>query len=132
MRNVDFIGFQNQTQCRDLIARAAVVIIPSVCYENFPRVVVEAFCRGVGIIASRLGSLAELIQDGQTGLLFNAGDAGDLQRAVLQYFESPAKMNNVEDNARRAFESKYTPQANYRTLKGIYNDVIARTHKSKN
>lgn len=129
--NVEFLGFQNQVQCQDLMARAAVVVIPSVCYENFPRVVVEAFCRGVGIIASRLGSLAELIQDGRTGLLFNAGDSQDLQRAVRQYFENPVRINHFEKNARSVFEEKYTPQANYETLKGIYQDVIARKNRSK-
>ncbi|MBL8012450.1 MAG: glycosyltransferase family 4 protein [Candidatus Omnitrophica bacterium] len=124
--NVEFVGFQSQTECQKLMERAAVVIIPSVCYENFPRVVVEAFCRGVGIVASRLGSLAELVEDGKTGLLFKAGDPADLQRAVIQYFENPVRIKEFGSNARMTFEEKYTPQANYETLKGIYQNVINR------
>lgn len=127
LTNVEFLGFLNQTQCQDVLSQASVVIIPSVCYENFPRIVVEAFSCGVPVVASRLGSLAELIEDGETGLLVEAGNAEAIHRAVRRCFDNKIKAAYMGDNARRVFEEKYTAKANYQKLIGIYEDVVERT-----
>lgn len=124
LNNVEFLGFLNQSQCQDVLSKASALVIPSVCYENFPRVVVEAFSRGVPVIASRLGSLAELVEDGKTGLLVEPGDAAAIQRAVRKFFEDRNTMAAMGEEARRVFEQKYTAQTNYHQLIGIYGDVL--------
>ncbi len=129
LTNVEFLGLLDEHQCQQILSRAGVVLVPSVCYENFPRVVVEAFSCGVLIVASRLGSLAELIQDGQTGLLVEPGNSSQIVSAVQRCFENKMKTVFMGDNARRVFEEKYTAQANYKRIMGIYEDVISRVSK---
>ncbi len=57
---------------------AEALVMPSTWYEGFPMVIVEAFAAGLPVIASRLGSMLELIEEGSTGLLFEAGNGKDL------------------------------------------------------
>lgn len=59
-----------------------VLVVPSVWYENAPLVIAEAHAAGVPVVASRLGGMAEMIQDGRDGALFRPGDAGELARVL--------------------------------------------------
>ena len=60
-----------------LMKAAKFLVFPSECYETFGLVAVEAFACGLPVIASRLGAVAEIVDEGRTGLLFRAGDPGD-------------------------------------------------------
>lgn len=100
--------------------KAAYLVMPSICYENFPRTVVEAFACGAPVIASRLGAMAEIIEDGQTGLLFEAGNPDDLAQKMTWAEANPAAMRELGRNARREYEAKYTPEINYQQLMNIY------------
>ena len=76
------------------------------------------------VIASRLGSLAEVVKDKETGLLFDPGDAGDLA-AKLQWAQShPEAMQKMGMAARSTYEKHYTPDCNYEQLTQIYAEVI--------
>ncbi len=124
MAQVEFLGFLDQPKCQSMISEASVVVVPSVCYENFPRVVVEAFACGVPIVASRLGSLAELVEDAKTGVLVDPGSPADLGRAVRWCFENPLQISHMGDNARRVFEERFSARGNYEKLMQIYRNVI--------
>ena len=69
-----------------IVADATCLLLPSLWYEGFPRTIVEAFACGTPVIASRLGSMIDLIDDGRTGLLFEPGNAGDLVTNIRQLF----------------------------------------------
>lgn len=129
LSSVEFMGFQDQGEGQKLLAHARAIVVPSVCYENFPRVIVEAFAHGVPVLASRIGSLAELIEDGRTGVLVNPGDPADLERAVRWCFENPLKTLQMGDNARRVFEERYSARNNYEKLMEIYRDVSRKVSK---
>ncbi len=106
------------------MARAAFLVMPSDWYEGFPVTLAEAFCRGLPVIASRLGAMAEIVDDGVTGLHFTPGDPQDLAAKVRWAANHPEEMRRMGANARRAYEERYTPEANYRLLMTIYEDVI--------
>lgn len=108
----------------DEISRAAFVVLPSVWYEMFPVVVVEAFSCGVPVIASNLGGLKELVKHGVTGLLFKRGDPSDLAYAVRWALEHPNEMAQFGANARAEYAAKYTPEADYVRLSKIYKELI--------
>ncbi len=106
------------------MGRAAFLIVPSECYEAFPLVIVEAFATTLPVIGSRLGAMPELIDDGVTGLLFRPGDPADLAAKVRWAVDHPDEMRVMGANARRVYEHKYTPEANYRQLMAIYEEAI--------
>lgn len=121
---VHLLGWQEADVIVEHMRRAAWLVMPSIWYENFPRTLVEAFACGLPVIASRLGAMAELIDDGRTGLLFEPGSATALARC-LEWAEShPREMRQMGENARREYERKYTPAINYRQLVDIYRDAI--------
>jgi glycosyltransferase involved in cell wall biosynthesis len=100
--------------------KACFVILPSEWYETFGRVAIEAFACGVPVLASRLGAMAELIDDGHTGLLFRPGDAADLAATARWAMEHPAAMARMGARARQVYEALYTDEQNYRRLMEIY------------
>ena len=82
--------------------------------------IAEAFACGVPVIASRLGSMAEIVADGKTGLHFTAGDEADLAAKVEWAWTHAEEMEEMGRAARREFEKRYTGPANYKKLMEIY------------
>lgn len=107
--------------------RAAYLVIPSLCYENFPRVLVEAYASGLPVIASRLGAMAELIDDGRTGLLFDAGNPADLTEKLRWAEANPEALADMGRAARQEHEKKYTGEINHSRLAEIYHEAMLVT-----
>lgn len=119
------LGSKSQAAVLAAMREAAWLVMPSICYENFPRTLVEAFACGLPVIASRLGAMANLIEDGRTGLLFTPGDVADLARKMAWAEAHPDEMRAMGEHARREYEAKYTPEINYRQLLAIYAEAIS-------
>lgn len=98
--------------------------MPSLYYEGFPLVLAESFSCGTPVIVSRLGAMAEIVEDGKTGLLFTPGDAEDLAAKVEWAWNHPAEMAEMGKAARREYEEKYTAERNYQMLMEIYQKAI--------
>lgn len=62
----------------ELLQTLDALVVPSLCYENSPTVIFESFACHVPVIASNIEGIAELIQEGENGLTFKAGDAASL------------------------------------------------------
>ncbi|MFY9753896.1 MAG: glycosyltransferase [Candidatus Acidiferrales bacterium] len=104
---------------------ARFLVVPSICYENFPLVVAEAYACGVPVIASRLGALAEIVHDGRTGLHFTPGDPIDLAAKAQWAWDHPEEMKTMGRAARAEYEAKYTAERNCKLLLDIYDGVLA-------
>jgi glycosyltransferase involved in cell wall biosynthesis len=129
MSNVVCLGKLSKDELAAEMHRAAFLVMPSEWYEGFPMVLVEAFAYGLPVIASRMGSMAEIVADGVTGLHFEAGNANDLAVKVRWAAEHPEEMRAMGENARREYERKYTPEVNHRQLKAIYDEAINNKEK---
>ena len=124
MGSVTPMGRRGTKQVVEEMSHAAFLIMPSVNYETFGLTNIEAFSQGLPVIASRLGAMEEIIEDGITGLHFNPGDAEDLIKKVQWATEHPEEMRCMGRNARRVYEEKYTPETNYLQLMAIYQEAI--------
>jgi glycosyltransferase involved in cell wall biosynthesis len=122
---IECLGRKSPAETLDLLGQAAFVVLPSIWYENCPKTVVEALAKGTPIVASRLGALAEFVDDGRTGLLFAPGDADDLARKVEELARDPGRLVAMRAEARREYEEKYTADQNYPILMEIYRQAIA-------
>jgi glycosyltransferase involved in cell wall biosynthesis len=107
------------------IGEATFLVLPSECYENFPRVIIEAFAKGTPVIASKLGAMAEIIDDGRTGLHFKPGDHVDLVSKVRRLLADPLELAAMREAARQEFDQKFTAESNYQNLMAIYNHVLS-------
>jgi glycosyltransferase involved in cell wall biosynthesis len=125
---IEWLGRRSHDEVMAVLGDAAVLVMPSLGYETFGLVIAEAFSRGTPVIASRLGAVGELVDHGRTGLLFTAGDAGDLAAAVGQFWDEPQCATHMRQPARAEFEAKYTRERNYEQLMSIYEDVVGARH----
>ncbi len=118
------LGQKSAEEVTGEMARAAFLVMPSEWYEGFPLTLAEAFCQGLPVIASRLGAMAEVVEDGATGLHFAPGDSGDLAAKARWAAEHPVEMSGMGRNARRIYEEKYTPEINCEKLVAIYEAAV--------
>lgn len=126
----DWVGSLSQEQVFSEMRQASWLVMPSIWYENFPRTLVEAFACELPVIASRLGAMAELIDDGVTGLLFNPGDPKDLAEKIQWAEDNPEEMRRMGENARAEYEAKYTADINYKQLIAIYEQAIEESRQN--
>jgi glycosyltransferase involved in cell wall biosynthesis len=82
--NIEFLGFKNKTEVFDLIMGAAFSVCPSEWYENYPFSISESFLFSKPVVGANIGGIPELVIDGNTGLLFDAGNSAALQEKLLQ------------------------------------------------
>jgi glycosyltransferase involved in cell wall biosynthesis len=108
-----------------LVGQAVFLVLPSECYENFPRVIIEAFAKGTPVIVSKLGAMAEIVDDGRTGLHFKPGDPIDLADKVRSILGDPSKLRQMRQAGRREFDQRFTADVNYQSLVAIYERALS-------
>jgi glycosyltransferase involved in cell wall biosynthesis len=118
------LGALDAASVRREMGSAIALVLPSIWYENFPRTLVEAFSCGLPVIASRIGALAELVQDGVTGLLVEPSSASDLAAKMRWALEHPEAMREMGNRARAVYEAQYTEARNHEQLMAIYREAM--------
>ncbi len=121
---IRYLGRISQEDVLDLVGRSVSLIFPSEWYETFGRVAAEAFARGTPVVAARIGAVAEIVDDGRTGVHFNPGDPEDLARRMTWVQNNPETLAEMRVAARQEFEEKYTEERNYRLLIEAYQRAI--------
>lgn len=105
---------------------ATVLVLPSRS-EGLGRVVVEAFCRGRGVVASRVGGIPDIVEDGETGVLVPPGDAEALADALVRVFGDRALAERLGDSARVAVEPWLATPGEYaRLVRDLVESVLGR------
>jgi glycosyltransferase involved in cell wall biosynthesis len=123
---IQFLGHVPLETVYTLIGEATVLVLPSECYENFPKVIIEAFAKGTPVIASKLGAMAEIVDDGRTGLHFKPGDAADLAAKVRLLLAEPQKLARMRKAARGKFDESFRAEANHKRLMALYQLALKR------
>jgi glycosyltransferase involved in cell wall biosynthesis len=127
---ITLLGRRSLADVLELVGAAACLIMPSLWYETFGRTIIEAFAKGTPVVVSRLGALAELVEDGRTGLLFEPGNATDLADKVrLLLRQDQAALRQA---ARAAFLAKYTAERNYDMLLDLYEQAVRLAARGRN
>ncbi|MBE9052597.1 glycosyltransferase family 4 protein [Nostocales cyanobacterium LEGE 11386] len=121
---IEFLGFQDRETVFELMYDADFLVFPSIWYEGFPLTIIEAFACGLPVLAPKLGSMAEIVENGVNGLHFQAGDSVSLAAKIKWAIDNPNDIICMGKNARHTYESKYTPETNYLQLMDIYQQVI--------
>jgi glycosyltransferase involved in cell wall biosynthesis len=118
--SIDYVGAVAGGQWEHALSRACVVVVPSVWFEGYPRIVAEAFARGRPVLATRIGSLARIISNANGYLV--EPTAADLGRALDQLDD--ADLRRKGESARRHWEQHLRPDITTAALIGVYRSVI--------
>lgn len=122
--NIHFIGLRTREEVLQFMKNASLLIFPSLWYEGFPMVIVEAFATGLPVVGSGHGSMASLIDHGRTGLHFKPNSPADLARQITWAWEHEKEIQEMRGEARREYEQKYTAERNYGILIEIYKRAV--------
>jgi len=76
--NIKWLGWKNLEELKQYFEWADYTVVPSLCYENSPTVIFESLKNNTPVIASNLGGIPELIEEGKNGYLFVAGNKAEL------------------------------------------------------
>lgn len=115
---IRLLGRVGPAEVQARMRAAAYLVLPSLSYEDMPRPLVEAFANGLPVIASRIGRLAEMVEPGRNGLLFEAGSARDLARRLAWADAFPEKMRQMGECAKADYRARFLANWGYQTLFG--------------
>jgi len=104
---VQLLGHQPGLAIPGILAGHHVLIVPSQGTDALPRSAQEGMAAGLAVIASRLGGLPELIDDGHTGLLVPPGDAAALAQAIGRLAADPALRQRLAAAGRQRIEGEF-------------------------
>ena len=123
---VSFAGHRSRAEAQQMVQAARAVVLPSLAYETFGRPIVEAFAAGRPAVVSNRGAPGEIVDHGQTGLKFHAGDERALAAALNDLLASGELADRLGGNARRQYLSRYTPECNFEMLMRTYRFAMER------
>ena len=104
--NIKNVGFQTGEALEKLIREARFSVYPSEWYENCPFSVMESQMYGTPVLGANIGGIPELIRVGETGELFDNGNADDLREKLKSFWNDSAKANAYGENCwNMAFDS---------------------------
>ena len=118
-KHIEFVGFKQWDEIKELAGKARFSVIPSEWYENNPLSVIEAECFGTPILGARIGGITELINEA-TGMTFESRNAADLQNKIEAMFNHEFDYNIIAAAAQKRYDaSKY-----YNEIMKIYQSKI--------
>lgn len=121
--NVRFLGHMDRIALFEELKRAMAIILPSECYETFGLSIAEGYALGKPVIASRVGALPEIVQDGVTGWLFQPGNVEDLCSKIALIVHDRSKAAEMGREARRFAENDFNKERYYESLMRIYEEA---------
>lgn len=99
--NIECVGFKSGKELHDLISKAKFSVYPSEWYENCPFSVMESIMFATPVIASKIGGLPELVQDGVNGILFEYKNKNDLKNKISELWYDDKKSAELSENCKK-------------------------------
>ena len=119
--NIIFTGFR--TDVLEIMKACAMVVHPALCPDSLPRTIIEAAGLKKTIVASRVGGIPEIIQDGVSGILIESGNADALAEAVRTLLMQPDTARRLGVAAREKIVSCFTIEKHLARITAIYESL---------
>lgn len=120
--SVKFIPFCKDIE--DIYKEARLLVAPSVIEESFGRVIIESFACGVPVIATRVGSYTEIIEEDKNGILVDPSDSEAIADNIIKIFSNSDWAANLAINGRRKVEEMYTMEKSLEKTKEVYQRTL--------
>lgn len=119
---IEFVGRMDDDGIQRLMQQARAVLVPSLSYEGLPRSISEAFAAGVPVVASRIGAIPEVVEDGVSGLLVEG--PGEWPAALTRLLDDETS-ERLGEGAHAAWRLSLGPERNLQELEAAYRHVMA-------
>lgn len=120
---IEFLGRKDFSQIVPYLKTCLCTVVPSEWYDNFPNTILESFAYKKAVIATRIGSLGELVIDKETGLLFDYASTESLIEKVDYIMKNKAEAQRMGENAYQDIITKYSPEKHYSTLINLFKSI---------
>lgn len=124
LSNVRFVGYLDTEALIPVVQRAAFVVFPSECYENYPMSIIESFACATPVIASNIGGIPDIVHDGQNGLLFEPGNARHLAERIEYLMHRSQQAVAMGQAGRRQVEAANHPEHYYQQIAALYHELL--------
>jgi len=108
---IRFLGYVSGTRLEDLYRHAVAVIVPSICFDVFPLVPIEALSAGTPVIVRNLGGMPEVIQDSGAGFIYNTNE--ELVCAMDQLLADSSYRNQLGQRGYEAYKKNWTAEVHF-------------------
>jgi glycosyltransferase involved in cell wall biosynthesis len=132
VHQIEFLGQLPFNDIQQYLAGCAFTVMPTEVYDNFPNTVLESYAFSKPVLATNVGSLREIVSDGETGLLFPLKDAAALRAQVHALMEDPARCRKLGEGAFRKLNNSYSEEQHYTKLMHCFESVITRPVTQQN
>ncbi len=123
-QRVTFMGAMPQAELAELMARAQVLVLPSLS-EGLGRVLLEAMACGTPVIGSAVGGIPEIIQEGETGFLIPPGDVGALAGRLKWILEHPHEARQLGERARKFAQDFFSEDLYLQGYKNLFTQALS-------
>ena len=123
--NIKFIGRLDQNRLQNLYQNARAVIVPSICYETFGIIVIEAFSMRTPVIVNNLGALPETVEDSGGGFIYN--NPTELMDAIVELVQNSTLRDELGNKGYAAFLKYWNEDAHLTQ----YFDLIEKIQRQK-
>ncbi|MBD0404486.1 glycosyltransferase family 4 protein [Flammeovirga sp. EKP202] len=125
-KNIQLLGFKSGSELKNLVTNALYSITPSEWYENNPLSVIESFALKTPVIGATIGGIPELVQDSETGFLFESKNEADLNKTLIMAlnYSKTDRYNDLKNNCFNFFKENCTEQVHYKKLITTYRSLL--------
>lgn len=129
---IEFLGQLPFSDIQQYLAGCAFTVMPTEVYDNFPNTVLESYAFRKAVVATNVGSLREIVTDGETGRLFPLKDAAALSACVRELMEDPGQCRTLGEGAYRKLTDAYSEEQHYTKLMRCFESVISKSVSQQN
>jgi len=120
---VERLGFLTAEKIAEEMQRVDMLVLPSYM-DTSPNVVSEAMCAGLPVVATKVGGIPDMVDDGRTGLLVPARDADALANAISSLLEDDDLRKNMGQAARKEAIGRFSPEVAMNKVVDVYKQIV--------
>jgi glycosyltransferase involved in cell wall biosynthesis len=121
INNIEFLGFLSRNRLQELYKNAVAVLVPSLCFEVFSTVILEAFRQRVSVIVRRTGDMAEVVEESGGGIFYDTDK--ELTDSMDKLLEDAGYRRELGSRGRRAFQKKWSAEAHINNYLALINNI---------
>ncbi len=123
--DVEILGRLAHDEVLAHMRKARFLVFPSEWFEGFPMVLLEAAASTLPVLATRIGSIPEIVRHEKSGMLFPPGNVLELRKLAKWFDRNAARSTEMGEFARKNYLQNYTAERNYSQLLDIYHQAIS-------